>query len=134
MASLVKRIVSRLGEIRLPRVSVKPPATVLVILLISVSIFLLAGGVYNVMMEPLVLLPTPSFPIFYYYGLQDQTWFESLEAIILFVLGFAGIFVSYKSTRYAYKPRQAAMLLLIGMALLLISFIGCEYTILLKRG
>jgi len=126
MASLVKRIVSRLREMHLPRVSVKPPTIVTIVFLIAISVFLLAGGVYNIMMGPPI--------IGYSYGLQDQSWFESLVAIILFAAGFAGVFVSYKSTRYAYKPRQAAMLLLIGVALLLISFIGCESMILLKRG
>lgn len=134
MTSPVKKIVRRLKETRLPRVSVKPSATVTIVLMIAVSVFLLAGGVYNIMMKPLVLLPSPGFPIFYYYGLHEQTWSESLAAMILFLVGFAGAFVSYKSTRYAYKPRQAATLLLIGVALLIISFIGCEYIISLKRG
>ncbi len=125
MASIVKRIISRLREMRLPRVSVKPPAIVTIVLLIAISIFLLAGGVYNIMMSPPI--------IGYSYGLQDQSWFESIVAIILFAVGFAGVFVSYKSTRYAYKPRQAAMLLLIGVALLLTSFIGCQYIFLLKK-
>lgn len=119
---------------RLPRVSVKPSATVTIVLMIAVSVFLLAGGVYNIMMKPLFLLPGPGFPIFYYYGLHEQTWSESLAAMILFLVGLAGVFVSYKSTRYAYKPRQAATWLLIGVALLIMSFIGCEYIISLKRG
>ena len=119
---------------RLPHVSVKPSSTVTIVLMIAVSVFLLAGGVYNIMMKPLVLLPSQGFPIFYYYGLHEQTWSESLAAMILFLLGLAGAFVSYRSTRYAYKPRQATTLLMVGVALLIISFIGCEYIISLKSG
>ena len=119
---------------RLPQVSVKPSATFTIVLMITVSVFLLAGGVYNIMMKPRVLLPGAYYPIFYYSGLTEQTWSESIAAMILFLMGLAGAFVSYRSTRYAYKPRQAATLLLVGVALLIISFIGCEYIILLKSG
>ncbi len=135
MVAPVKRIVRKLRERIPPHISIRPPIAFTIALLTLVSIFLLAGGVYNIMMKPLVLLPRASgFPIFYYYGLHEQTWFESLAAIILLIIGMAGMFVSYKSTRYAYKPRQATTLLLIGVALLLISFVGCEYIIMLKRG
>ena len=134
MTSPVKRIVRRLRDTRLPQVSVKPSATVTIVLMITLSVFLLAGGVYNIMMKPRVLLPGAYYPIFYYSGLTEQTWSESIAAMILFLMGLAGAFVSYRSTRYAYKPRQAATLLLVGVALLIISFIGCEYIISLKSG
>jgi len=38
----------------------------------------------------------------------------------------------YQSTRYVYKPRQAYMMLLIGITLLFLSYVAVEATIRLK--
>jgi len=129
------RLTRRLRQIQLPGVSLEGPSSTLIILLITiVSLFLLSGGVYNVIIQPPVLFPSPNFPIFYTYSLHEQSWSESLIAFLLFSLGTAGGYLSYRSTRYGYKPRQAAMLLVIGVIMLFLAFVGCEYIIWLKRG
>ena len=133
MSHILRRITRRIRGIQLLRIS-RPSPALLVLIMGIVSIFLLGGGVYNIMIQPPVLLPSPSFPIFYYYGLQEQSWSESFIAIILFAIGSTGGFLSYRSTRYAYKPREAAMLLVIGVLMLFLAFIGCEYVIWRKRG
>jgi len=47
-------------------------------------------------------------------------------------LGFMGLLAIYQSTKSAYKPRQAYMLLIIGVALLLLSFVFLEGSISFK--
>ena len=135
MSSLFRRIRRRIGRTRLTGIPLgRPSSIILAFIMTAVMLLLFAGGVYNIMIQPPVLLPTASNPIFYYYGLQEQSWSESFVAILLFAVGSAGGFLSYRSTRYAYKPREAAMLLAIGIILMFLAFIGCEYVIWAKRG
>ena len=53
---------------------------------------------------------------------------------MLYALGFAGLLAIYQSTKYAYKPRQAYMMLIIGVSLLLLAYIFLEDAILIKIG
>jgi ABC-type uncharacterized transport system permease subunit len=47
-------------------------------------------------------------------------------------MGIAGGYLAYRSTRYAYRPREARMFLLIGLALLIVAFLGSEILLTLK--
>ena len=127
MSKIASGIAKKVREARLPRFPMYKPSTSLTIfLLIAVSIFILGGGVYDIMEKPLTVLPTPSNPIFYYPGMTDQLLNESLIFSLFLVMGIGGGFVAYRSTRYAYRPREAKMLLLIGVSLMLVAFLGCE--------
>ena len=53
---------------------------------------------------------------------------------MLYAIGFAGLLAVYQSTKYAYKPRQAYMMLIIGVTLLLLAYIFLEDAILIKIG
>ena len=88
---------------------------------------------YDIMENPISVLPTPSNPIFYYSGMTDQTLNESMIFILFLVIGVSGGYISFRSTRYAYRPGEARMLLAIGMAMMIIAFIGCE-TVLSWKG
>ncbi len=46
--------------------------------------------------------------------------------MISYVMGFFGVFLMYQSTKYAYKPRQAYMLLLTGVICLILAYIYIE--------
>jgi len=135
LSSFFKRIRRRIGRMRLTGIPLgRPSSTILVFILTAVMLLLFAGGVYDIMIQPLVLVPTASSPIFYYYGLGEQSWSESFIAILLFAIGSAGGFLSYRSTRYAYKPGEAAMLLAIGIIMMFLAFVGLEYVIRAKIG
>jgi hypothetical protein len=43
-----------------------------------------------------------------------------------------GLLAIYQSTKYVYKPRQAYMMMLVGVVLLLIAYIFLEASIQLK--
>jgi hypothetical protein len=47
-------------------------------------------------------------------------------------MGAIGLVIVYQSTKYAYKPRQAYMMFLIGVVLLFMAYILLETTISLK--
>lgn len=103
---------------------------VIIFLLVAVSIFLLAGGVYDAIQARLgslvILLPSPQYPQFYYTGMSDQTLNESIYFIVFLVMGISGGYISFGSSRHAYRPSEARMLLVVGAAMLIIGMIGCE--------
>jgi len=74
----------------------------------------------------IAILPTPSYPRFYYTGMTDQTFNESAYFIIFLIIGVSGGYISFVSSRRAYRPREARMLLLIGIALMVLATIGSE--------
>ncbi len=53
-------------------------------------------------------------------------------AVILYGFGFVGLFAIYQSTKSAYNPRQAYMMLVIGVTFLFISYIFLESAIAYK--
>ena len=109
----------------------KPSTTIITIILLVYSIFLFGGGVFTAV--------TPIFPpytgsgfIFIYPELTSQIISEIVIAPILFGMGFGGVYFLYKSTKYAYKPRQAYMTAVIGASLLSLAYIFLEYIIIIK--
>lgn len=47
----------------------------------------------------------------------------------LFAFGVIGVILMYQSTKYAYNPRQAYIIFMVGAALLLIAYISFEVII-----
>jgi len=122
----LSKIVRKIKELRIPRVSqYQPSAAIIVILLIGFSIFILGGGVYDIMERP-------SNEIFFFPGLGGQFLNESLIFMLFLVMGMIGGLLAFRSTRYTYRPREAKMFLLIGLALLAVAFIGTEMILSLK--
>ena len=112
---------------------IKLPSTVLSIILVAICIFLLGGGMYNILEKPITLMPRGRRIVFYYpYTLYDQFIVGSLIVMILYTMGFAGLVLAYESTKYANKPRQAFMLLIVGVLLILSAYLGCQHLITLK--
>lgn len=135
MSEILQKVSRRIRRLRLFGFSLEGRSLNLMVVLISaLSLFLLAGGVYNIILQPPVLLSSSNYIIFFTYSLHEQIWGESIVAFLLFSLGAGGGYIAYRSTRYVYKPREATMLLVIGVIMLFLAFIGCEYVIWLKRG
>jgi hypothetical protein len=110
------------------RISTVKPSTLIVASIITAfSSFLLAGGVYDILEQPLAAIPYGRTILFYYpYTLAAQAVIESIGVMIAYGMGVIGLLLMYQSTKYAYKPRQAFMLLLSGVALILIAYIYIE--------
>lgn len=110
-------------------VTIKPSILLIAVAVTAVSIFFLGGGVYDLLEQPAfaVFIQGRIYPI-YPYSLGEQFLGESMLVMILYGLGTAGLLVTYQSTKYAYRPRQAFMLLLMGVLLIVISWILVEWT------
>lgn len=105
----------------------KPSTLVLAGLAIAISVFLLGGGIFAFLEKPLVALVLSGGRLFFYYpGLGMQSVSEGIFVMILYTLGIVGFLLAYQSTKYAYRPRQAFMMLLIGMVFVLIAYMSIE--------
>jgi hypothetical protein len=102
----------------------KPSTTLSIVVVLLFVGFVLAGGIYDLLENPISLLPTAtSYSVLIKGTLGQQTLNESLIAAFLYMLGFVGLYMLLRSTRYAYRPRNAYLLLIIGtLTILLVIF------------
>jgi len=115
-------------------VTAKPSVFAVAILVAGFSIFLLGGGVYDILEQPLIAIPLGTQKIIFYYpySVHEQTILESLYVMVSYSLGVAGVLIMYQSTKYAYRPRQAFIMLLSGVVLILLAYFYIENLILSK--
>lgn len=107
--------------------SAKPSVFAVAAIIAGVSIFLLGGGIYDLLERPLLGIPIGTRILFFYPGtLSDQTVLDSMFAMVSYFFGAMGILLMYQSTRYAYRPRQAFMFLLVGAMFFLIAYFLME--------
>jgi len=114
----------------------KPSTVVLSAVVMGVAIFLFGGGLYDVINRPLpsayVEVSGGGRFIFLYPQLSEQFITDSIIAMILYSLGIVGAIAVYQSTKYAYKPKQAYLMFLVGAVFLIIAYIFLETTIQIK--
>ena len=110
----------------------KPSTLIISIICIAFAIFLFGGGLYNIIMKPLPAVYYGGRFYFLYPELGAQFITDSIVATVLYSLGIFGLIVMYQSTKYAYKPRQAYMMFLVGIFLLFLAYIFLEVTIRIK--
>ncbi len=110
----------------------KPSLFVVGILVVGASLFLLGGGIYDVLIKPIVAIVASGGRIisFYPYGITEQLLLESVIIMVFYAMGFAGFLIAYRSTKYASNPRQAYRFLLVGIVLLLIAYVLVEQNLL----
>jgi len=104
----------------------KPSIFIVATIVTAFSLFLLSGGIYDILEKPLTAIPFGRGVLFFYPGLYAQVIVESVGVMISYAMGVAGIILMYQSTKYAYKPRQAYMMLLSGVVLILIAYFYIE--------
>ena len=112
--------------------NIRPSAMILSILAMAFAVFLFGGGLYDIIIKPDPAIYAGGRFIFLYPDLSMQFLSDSIEAMMLFTLGVIGLVAVYQSTKYAYKPRQAYMLFLVGVVLLFLTYILLEVTVQLK--
>lgn len=110
----------------------KPSTLIISMICIAIAIFLFGGGLYNIIMKPLPAVYYGGRFYFLYPELGAQFISDSIIATLLYSLGIVGLIVMYQSTKYAYKPRQAYMMFLVGIFLLFLAYIFLEVTIQIK--
>ena len=120
------------------RISTAQPSTFILSIIIIVSaVFLFSGGLFTVITQPIIYAYYANRFYFIYSRslggtIGDQFGSESIISAALYIIGIIGLLAIYQSTKYAYKPRQAYMMLIIGVALLLLAYIFLEDVINIK--
>ncbi|MEM2227094.1 MAG: hypothetical protein QXW19_02400 [Candidatus Bathyarchaeia archaeon] len=101
----------------------RPISTMALVGVVAFSIFALMGGIYNLLERPLAMISIGQgrWSFLYPGSVNVQTLNESLVAAVLYVVGLAGFYYLYKSTRLIYRPREAYLNLLIGFSLILLA-------------
>lgn len=136
MSRTVKRRVSSLSFSvnRLYRTitNAKPSNLLIPTVAVAFAVFLFAGGVYDLIQRPQTAVYYNNQFLFLNPYLSQQFVSDSILAAIIYSLGVIGLIAVYQSTRYVYKPRQAYMMLMIGLALALMAYIFLELAIHIK--
>jgi hypothetical protein len=115
------------------RISTAKPSTfIITAVLISYTIFLFGGGLFTLITQPLPAVYYNSRFYFLYPDLSSQFISDTVISAMLYAVGFIGLLAIYQSTKYAYKPRQAYIMLVVGVTLLLLAYIFLEDAILVK--
>lgn len=115
-------------------VTARPSMFVIAAITVAASIFLLGGGIYDILEKPLlaIIQSGGSIVVYYPYSLNEQFLVESIIIMIAYAIGTVGLILTYQSTKYVYRPRQAFILLLVGCVLIIISYIFTENSLLAR--
>jgi hypothetical protein len=120
----------RLRIVRAPGAAgLKGSWIILLLAVVGLATFLLAGGIYDLLEKPVSLLPRASqqgWTFIYPGGIGGQTLNESILSALLYLIGLGGFYMLFRSTRFAYRPRNAYLLLIVGfvMTILVVYYTG----------
>lgn len=116
------------------KVSTNAPSSFIVTVTgLAYAIFLFGGGLYT-LIGPDAAAHQPSAYVngrffFLYPDISHQFISDTLISVILYALGFVGLLMVYQSSKSAYKPRQAYMMLVVGVTFLLLAYLFLEGSI-----
>lgn len=136
MSKSVKRNVSNLSfslnKIYRAVANSRPSNLIIPVAAIAFAVFLFGGGLYDLIVQPLPAVYYGGRFLFLYPQLSEQFIGDSIVAMTVYSLGIFGLWSVYQSTKYVYKPRQAYMMMTIGVVLLLLAYIILEASIKIK--
>jgi hypothetical protein len=112
--------------------TIRPSNLILPIIAIAAAVFLFGGGLYDIIMKPLPAVYYGGRFLLLYPQLSEQFISDSIVAMTLYGLGAIGLLAMYQSTKHVYKPRQAYMMMIVGIVLLLLAYIFLEASIQIK--
>jgi hypothetical protein len=117
------------------KMTTNAPTTFIITLVgMAYAIFLFGGGLFTLINKPLPSYYTGSTFIFLYPDVSNQFVSDTIISVVLYLLGFSGMLAIYQSTKSAAKPRQAYLLLVVGITFVLISYVFLEGAIRYKTG
>jgi hypothetical protein len=112
--------------------SSKPSSATLIVIVVAFTTFLLGGGLLTITSQPPAAIYSGSRFYFIYPSMDRQLGMDTVFSAMLYAVGLIGLLLMYRSTKNAYKPRQAYMTLIVGVALFLLAYIFLESSVLFK--
>ena len=110
----------------------KPSSMTIALIVIAFSTFLFSGGLLTLVDQPPITIYTGSKFYFLYPALDGQFVMDTVFSATLYAIGLVGLLLMYRSTKSAFKPRQAYMGMIIGVTLILLAYLFLEASILTK--
>ena len=123
-------------KLRGRRIVLPTPSKALGLAAIYAILFILQTGVvYLVYREPPALgADSQGDPIFLYPGIQDSFIVEGIVASILIFTASTGFLLLYQASKYSYNRKLALRIMVIGMFMIVISYVFLQYMIAVKLG
>ncbi len=123
-------------KMKLPRISLPMPSRSLSMVAILIILFVLQMGVvYLIVREPSALGATQKGdPVFIYQDIHDSFIIESIAASVLILFCSIGFIMLYQASKYVYNKKMAIWILVIGLLMIIITFILLQYMIGVKAG
>ena len=116
-------------------ITYKPSIWIIGGTIIAICIFFLGGGIYDILVKPGILGQWQGRILtFYPQRINEQFLMESILVSILYALGAVGLILTYQSTKYVYKPRQAYIMLIVGVSMVTVVYILIEISLRNKIG
>ena len=113
--------------------SSKPSSTTFTMIVVTFAVFLFGGGLLTIIEQPQVAYYTPQGRfLFLYPTIDGQFVMDTFLSAFLYAVGLVGLLFMYRSTKNAFKPRQAYMAMIVGVSLVLLAYIFLEGSILTK--
>jgi hypothetical protein len=110
-----------------------PSELLISVVIIGYAVFMFGGGLYTVTSEGILHNAYINNKFYFLYpSLSEQFTADTVISVMLYLMGFAGLLTVYQSTKSASKPRQAYMLLAVGISLVVLSYIFLESAISIK--
>ncbi len=128
---ILEKFKKRFSGIRL-KLPKAPSKTFWFIIILFLIYFILAGGIYDIVHQPITIGQSSSgTPILIFSaslggGIDEQFILEGLAASLLMFLGFIGFMSMYESAKNIYNPGYAYTLIIVGLALIIIAFAGLQ--------
>lgn len=119
-------------KFRTSKTRFRMPTKIIALAVVLFTSFIAGGGLYDIFDKPPTILGGSRGYIAVRGMNDEQTLLESVMAMFLSILIFAGLLVSYKSTEVIYNTKRATMRLVFGILLLLVGLTGCFYLLNLK--
>ena len=129
----MKRETSRFSSKFLDRIlKMETSEKIVTIATLLLTIFILGGGLYNLIYAHagslMTIIPIGRGYIFYYpYSINEQTLTMSICIMMFYAIGAVGLILIHQSTKYLDKPRRAYATLLLGITLAILAYALIEY-------
>jgi hypothetical protein len=97
------------------------------ILAILLAIFLLSGGNYNLLKNPIPFASWDTNVLFVHPLPDEQFLIESLFVTLLFLVSMGGFMLLLQGVRKVRTPKESYIYLSVGMSILLVAFLCLEW-------
>ena len=131
----------RRPDYQLRFIKLRAPTSIPVELIIAVVFiglfFIYMGGFYDLAQDNLSAFGSDQQGnpmVIYPSQLDSQFLVEGMAAGLLMFIGGGGFFLLYYSTQYAYSPKNATVLLVVGIGIVALAWVAIMYMLLTKMG